>query len=369
MNRRSSCLPLVLFFLVVGFLAFLTSMPTLAAQSYGPPNPSLSVWQRFEYSFSLLWNAGHLTTPRDPAGAEQLFVIESGESAATISNHLQSLGLIRSASTFRTYLVWMGLDTSVQAGNYKLSPASSAIQIAAALQDATPSDVAFGVLPGWRMEEIAAALPTSGLNIDPEAFLSAALSPSTPLDFWPASVSAEGFLSPGTYTLPRSTTAGQLVSVLLQGFTSHLTQEIRDGMTRQGLTLYQGVILASIVQREAIHDDEQPFIASVFLNRIAIGMKLDSDPTVQYALGYNAAQGTWWTNPLSLEDLQVQSPYNTYLGAGFPPAPIGNPGLSALQAVASPAQTAYYYFRARCDGSGYHAFAETFEQHIRNACP
>jgi len=368
--KHRSCFPIILlFFLAVGLLAAILFLPVVAEQSYGPPSPYLNAWQRFSYSASLLWNAGNLTVPRDPNGVEQIFVIEAGESVSTISAHLQAAGLIRDASTFRVYLVWTGMDTSVQAGNYKLSPSMTAIQIAHALQDATPSEVVFGVLAGWRMEEIAAALPTSGLEIAPEAFLSAARSPSAPLDFWPAGVSAEGFLFPGTYTLPRSATADQLVSVLLQGFTSYLTLEISDGIARQGLSLYQGVILASIVQREAIRADEQPVIASVFLNRIAIGMKLDSDPTVQYALGYNAAQGTWWTNPLSLEDLQVQSPYNTYLDAGFPPTPISNPGLSALQAVANPAQTNYYYFRARCDGSGYHAFAETFEQQVQNACP
>jgi UPF0755 protein len=378
MRNRRSCFPFILLlFLAIGLLVAILFIPTLAAQSYGPPSPYLNAWQRFSYSASLLWNAGDLTIPRDPDGSPQIFVIGTGESVFTISSHLQAAGLIRDAYTFRVYLVWTGLDTSVQAGNYKLGPAMTAIEIAHALQDATPSDVTFGVLPGWRMEEIAAALPTSGLDITPEAFLSAARAPSAPLDFLPVrtwafagtGVSAEGFLFPDTYTLPRSTTADQLVSVLLQDFTFHLTPELRDGFTRQGLSLYQGVILASIVQREAIQADEQPVIASVFLNRIASGMKLDSDPTVQYALGYDAAQGTWWTNPLSLEDLQVQSPYNTYLDAGFPPTPISNPGLNALQAVANPAQTNYYYFRARCDGSGYHAFAETLEQQMQNACP
>jgi UPF0755 protein len=115
-------------------------------------------------------------------------------------------------------------------------------------------------------------------------------------------------------------------------------------------------------------EEEMPLIASVFLNRLAAGMKLDSDPTVQYALGYNPGKETWWTNPLSLEDLQFDSPYNTYLYPGLPPGPIASPGLAALQAVAFPAQTPYYYFRADCGGAGKHAFAETFEEHIQNEC-
>lgn len=368
--KRHSCLPFVLLlFLAIGVLASSLFIPVLAAGSYGPPSPYLSSWQRFSYSATLLWNAGDLTIPRDPNGPGQNFVIEMGESVSTISNRLQAAGLIHAAQTFRIYLVWMGLDTSVQAGNYQLSPAMTAIQIAHALQDATPSEVTFVVLPGWRMEEIAASLPTSGLNITPEAFLSAARAPYAPPDFLPAGASAEGFLFPDSYSLPRSTSAEQLVSILLQNFAFHLTPELKEGFARRNLSIYQGVILASIVQREAMLEEEQPAIASVFLNRIAIGMKLDSDPTIQYALGYNIAQGTWWTNPLSLEDLRVQSPYNTYQNTGFPPAPISNPGLRALQAVADPAQTGYYFFRAQCDGTGRHAFAETFEQHIQNACP
>jgi UPF0755 protein len=127
--------------------------------------------------------------------------------------------------------------------------------------------------------------------------------------------------------------------------------------------------LASIVERESIDASEMPLIASVFLNRLAIGMNLDADSTAQYALGYNEGQNTWWTNPLGASDLQVESPYNTYRFPGLPPGPIANPGLNALRAVAFPAQTPYYYFRAACDGSGKHLFAETYAEHLQNACP
>ena len=120
------------------------------------------------------------------------------------------------------------------------------------------------------------------------------------------------------------------------------------------------------MEREAIQDQEAPQIASVYLNRLKIGMKLDADPTVQYALGFNPVQATWWTNPLSTTD--VASPYNTYFNPGLPPSPISNPSLNSLQAVAFPADTPYYYFRARCDGSGLHAFAATFEEHVANEC-
>ena len=97
-------------------------------------------------------------------------------------------------------------------------------------------------------------------------------------------------------------------------------------------------------------------------------MALGSDPTVQYSLGYNSVQNTWWTNPLSLEDLKFDSPYNTYIYAGLPPAPIANPGFGALQAVAFPQTSQYYYFQAKCDNLGYHIFEVTFEEHLANRC-
>ena len=112
-----------------------------------------------------------------------------------------------------------------------------------------------------------------------------------------------------------------------------------------------------------------PLIASVFYNRLNGGMRLASDPTVQYAIGHVDQQQGWWKNPLSLEDLEMISPYNTYQMDGLPPGPICAPGLSALRAVAYPAETPYFYFRAACDNSGKHRFAQTFEEHQQNACP
>jgi UPF0755 protein len=206
------------------------------------------------------------------------------------------------------------------------------------------------------------------MDITPDEFLAAARSAPPDLDFLPASVSTEGFLYPDIYILPRRITAEQLVGEFIRNFSLHLSIDLREGFNRRGLDVYQAVTLASIVQREAVIADERAHIASVFLNRLNAGMKLDTDPTVQYALGYNTTQNTWWTNPLSAADLQFNSPYNTYLYAGLPPGPIANPSLSALRAVAFPAETPYYFFRARCDGSGLHDFAVTFEEHLQNGC-
>jgi UPF0755 protein len=178
----------------------------------------------------------------------------------------------------------------------------------------------------------------------------------------------EGFLFPDTYHLNGESQPIELVATMLETFDRRVTPELRHGFRAQGLTLHQSVTLASIVEREAVVTDERPLIASVFLNRLAQGIKLDADPTVQYALG-RQPDGSWWKTGLTLDDLLVDSPYNTYVGPGLPPAPIANPGLESLRAVAFPASSPFLFFRAACDGSGRHTFAETFDQHQQNACP
>lgn len=344
-------------------------IPSRATWVYGPASPTLSIPQRIQYAASLLWYDGLLTTPLDRNGAEQSFKVGEGESVNSIASHLEVAELIRSANAFRAYLIYSGLDTSIQSGEYKLSPAMSAIEIAHKLQDATPSDVTFVILPGWRMEEIAASLTTSGLTFSPEEFLRAARTAHPDYDFLGNATTTEGFLFPDSYIVPRGVSADTFVNGLLRNFALHLTPDMTNEFKRKGLTVYQAVTLASIVEREAVHDEEKPLIASVYLNRFKINMKLDADPTVQYALGYSPINQNWWTSPLSLIDLQVNSPYNTYVNAGLPPTPISNPSLNAIRAVAFPAETQYLYFRAKCDGSGYHDFSETFDEHLKNGCP
>jgi UPF0755 protein len=362
-------IPLIALIAFIIFLFVFFSIPSRAARLYGPPSDALTSAQVYEYSAKLLWYDGLLTEPIDPNGGVQFFTVEDGQPVATIANNLRGLGLIRDAMALVDYLIYTGLDTSIQIGTYELSPAMSIVDIAHELQDSTPANVTFVILSGWRMEEIAASLPTSGLSITPEDFLASASVPLAGFDFLSDATTAEGFLYPDSYVLSRQTTTVEFIETLVRNFSLHLTADLTEGFSRQGLTVYQAVTLASIVEREAIQDEEAPQIASVYLNRLNIGMKLDADPTVQYALGFNSVQNTWWTNPLSVEDLQVASPYNTYDNAGLPPGPISNPGLNSLQAVAFPAETPYYYFRALCDGSGLHIFAETFEEHLQNSCP
>ena len=357
----------ILILLLCLFLALVT-IPAQAARIYGQPAAWLTITQRVQYSAQLLWYDGLLTNPRDVNGAELSFTIQPGESVSSVASNLEAMGFIRDAEAFRAYLIYSGLDTSIQAGEYKLSAAMSPIDIARELQDATSEEVTFVILPGWRMEEIAGSLSTSGLSITPGAFFDAVNDPPRGFDFLSGANSAEGFLFPDSYIFPRTMTADELVNELVRHFALRLSRDLELAYQNQGLTVYQAVTLASIVQREAVRTEEAPQIASVYLNRLNIGMKLEADPTAQYALGYNAIQNTWWTNPLSAVDLQFDSPFNTYVYAGLPPAPISNPGMDALSAVAFPAETPYYFFRARCDGSGYHNFAETFEEHLGNGC-
>jgi UPF0755 protein len=377
-RRRSSSSFIILVILagvaclIIGaFYWGINSLSRKAVQTFGPPGIQLNTFEQVTYSVRLYLNEKNLVEPVDSAGQAQPFTVEMGEPVNSIAFRLQDLGIIRNADAFRLFLIYAGLDKGIQAGEYQLSAADNAVQIARMMQDATPSEVTFTILPGWRLDEIAAALPTSGLQFSPDNFLKAARHPDASVlpSGFPKLKSLEGFMFPGEYHLKRDIPLEAFLVTVLQQFDEQVPQELRDAYKQRGLKLTEAVVLASMVQREAMVEEEQPIIASVFYNRLAGGMKLESDPTVQFALGYNKQHSTWWTNPLSSDDLQIDSPYNTYLHAGLPPGPISNPGISALRAVAYPAETPYYYFRARCDSSGKHSFAKTYEEHLQNACP
>ncbi len=359
--RRLLILLSLLFLCVILFV--FVYVPIQVERNYGHASSQLALGQRYQYALRLFWHDGILTAPSDASG--QFFTVEAGESPIAVADRLESTGIILSAEAFLDYLVFTGLDTSLQSGDYHFDPQLSIIDVARAMQDASPTDVTFVVLPGWRMEEIAASLPTSGLAATPDAFLSAART-HLAHPFLEGASTNEGFLLPDAYILPRATDADALLEALVRNFANHLTEELETGFSNQGLSAYQAVILASIIERESIEADEMPLIASVFFNRIHYGWKLQSDPTVQYAIGF---EGNWWPNPLSAFDLDFDSPYNTYLYAGLPPAPIANPSLDALRAVANPAVTDYFFFRARCDDSGLHNFSMTLDEHIENGCP
>ncbi|HEX7975610.1 MAG TPA: endolytic transglycosylase MltG, partial [Anaerolineales bacterium] len=215
----------------------LVGLPALADRTFGPPAPGLGLRQRTYLTVLLLLRKDELTRSKDPLGTDQPFQVQLGETPRDIASRLQSEGLISDADIFRSYLVYAGLDTTLQAGKYTFSSRMTPLEIAHALQDATPTEVILNILPGWRMEEIAATLPTSGLSITPQEFKQAAsIQPQgrSFLKSLPPKATLEGFLFPGSYTLPRGLSADQLIATLLDNFQSQVGSDILQGFRRQG---------------------------------------------------------------------------------------------------------------------------------------
>jgi UPF0755 protein len=191
-------------------------------------------------------------------------------------------------------------------------------------------------------------------------FIRVASSPDAVRELDPLADNLEGYLFPDTYALPRRTTAEQLADRMVARFEKALTPEIRQQAAARGLSVRELVTLASLVEKETAKADERPLVAAVYANRLKIGMGLQCDPTVIYAL----ERAGRYTGNLTRADLQFDSPYNTYRYAGLPPGPIASPGQASLEAAAQPADVPYLYFVSRNDGS--HAFASTLDEHNRN---
>jgi len=373
-SRGWSCLALLLASVLCGLLAgaalVVITIPDHAAE-LGNPDPALTPIERSALAAYLMLRRSALDQPAGSAGEPIDFEVTSGESAAGVLRRMQSLEIVNEPLLLQAYLRYLGIDRAIQAGHYTLSGGMTLRDLATTLQHASLPAIVLTVPEGWRMEQIAEALAGAQAPFSAEQFLEAVRIGSYSTSLLaeiPDATDLEGFLFPDTYHLTQDSQASELVATMLETFDQRVDQELRAACAQQGLSLYQAVTLASIVEREAMVPDERPLIASVFLNRLTQGMKLDADPTVQYALG-RQSDGAWWKTALTLDDLQFDSPHNTYLYAGLPPSPIASPGLSALRAVAFPEASPYLYFRAACDGSGQHTFAETFEQHLLNACP
>ncbi len=361
----SSLICISVWFVGTMFLGLPTSREAL-----GSPAPDLNQPQEVALSIYLMLNRERLDQPAGDPNMVWTIEVAPGESAQSVIDQLTSIGLLHHPFLFRSYIRYLGLDRGIEAGLYDLQGSMTVRQLATALQSARLDSLSLTIPEGWRLEEIAEKLESNESMISAETFLNAVSSPpeayTTSFDL-PAGRTLEGFLFPDTYTLEAETTAVDLVQAMLSNFDRKVDDSLRLGFSEQGLTLYEAVTLASIVEREAVLAEERPRIAAVFLNRLSIGMNLDADPTVQYAVASSRSEG-WWPG-LTAQDLQYDSPYNTYRVPGLPPGPIASPGLDSLRAVAFPLSTTEFYFRALCDGSGRHAFAETFEQHQLNACP
>ncbi len=304
------------------------------------------------------------------------FVIQNGESGAQIADALQAKGLIRNALAFRVWARIKGLDTQLQAGAYNLSPSMTIDQIIAQLLHGQPDAIPVTILEGWRIEQIANRFAHNDTAYPPltkfneQDFLNYTLHPTRFPDFAnyailksiPAGDSMEGLLFPDTYLVPVNATARDVINMMLTEFNNKVQQNHLDTLAKQNrLSLYQMVILASIVQREALFDNDRPLVASVYWNRIykpnaETVSKLDADPTVQYARDSAPGTKVYWT-PLNNSGnlIATTSLWNTYTHTGFPPTPICSPGLASLEGAASPAKTGHYFFLSKPDGHNVYA--------------
>jgi UPF0755 protein len=297
------------------------------------------------------------------------FVVEIGENAVSIANRLYEQNLISDPDVFRRFLSYNGLDATLEAGDYELRRNMTMREIAETLQKANFEEVSVTIPEGWRAEEIAELLTRENI-MDGTIFLATVrqgVGVEHPLLAGrPAGASYEGYLFPDTYRLPINATPEDLIQRMVENMASKIPANALDLATGQGYTFYEILTVASIVEREAVVPAERPTIASVYLNRLAQGMYLQADPTVQYAMGYQTDSGVWWKTPVLLEEYaQVNSPYNTYLNPGLPPGPIANPGASSINATLQPETTDYLFFMG-CGGEGAHLFAANFETHEAN---
>lgn len=313
---------------------------------------------------------------RSPAGDSSTPIeieIELGDSTAQIATKLRAEKLIRQPIVFMTLIKLSGLDGTLQAGTYTLNQNMSMSEIATILQySEAVAEIEITVPEGLRLEEIAEIIGRTGI-VDEQDFLNVVrkgTSFRSNYDFLrtlPADASLEGFLFPNTYRIAETATVTDIVNIMLGEFETQYSN-IENEVTVSDVNLYDIVVMASIVQREAVLLDEMPRIAAVFWNRLKPenfgetgNGRLQADPTVQYALGYSNFERTWWRKELTFTDLKVDNPYNTREFPGLPPGPICSPGFDALKAAANPDNsTNYLYFVASCNGDGSHNFATNF---------
>jgi UPF0755 protein len=361
-------------FVLLGAFLFLF-FSDAAAGDLGPGAENLNPAERFLLLTYLSTHAADLTAPGGADPTPITFSVRSGETSAQIATHLAEQKLVSDSALLNYYLRYQGLDQHIEAGDFILRRTMTIPEIAKALTNASAREISVRLVEGWRLEQIADALSTdTRLSVSREELLELAGPSPEPgkaqsgysfSDDLPAGASLEGFLFPDTYLFKPGASAAEALKKMLTTFEARLPADYTSAIAEHGLTLYQAVIVASLVEREAVVDEERPIIASVILNRLAAGQWLEIDATVQYALG---APGDWWPRVDGLDLRTIANPYNTYAFAGLPPGPIANPGLASLLAAAHPADTTYLFYRAQCDGSGRHTFAATYEQHLANAC-
>jgi UPF0755 protein len=293
------------------------------------------------------------------AAPEQFVDIPTGADARAIGRHLAERGVVRDLLTFRAALWITGRARELKAGEYRFDRPLSAVDVIDRLARGDVHKRLLTFPEGLVIAEMARVFEEGGFGSAAD-FVRAASNASLIADLDPDASDLEGYLFPETYALARGTSAEELVRQMTSLFRRAYDTRIRADAVAAGLTPRQVVTLASLVETEASRPEERPLVAAVYRNRLKIGMPMQADPTVIYALQRDGR----YDGNLTRADLQVDSPYNTYRYPGLPPGPIAAPGLASLEATARPADVSYLYFVSRNDGS--HVFAETLAEHNRN---
>lgn len=275
------------------------------------------------------------------------FTINSGESVKSIVSRLSDEKLISSPTVFFILIKLKGIEKNLQAGEFRLSKSMPADVIAEELMHGT-KDTWITIIEGWRSEEVAAEV-SHLFNIPESEFLKYA---------------KEGYLFPDTYSIPRDATASALVDFFVSNFYKKVTPEMLQQLAKQKKSLDDTVILASIVEREGKSSADKPIIAGILINRLNNEIPLQADATLQYVLGYQPHEKTWWKKDLYNNDKDIDSKYNTYKYTGLPPKPISNPGLDSIKAVIYPQMTNYFYYLH--DANGNIHYAVTLDEHNKN---
>jgi UPF0755 protein len=306
------------------------------------------------------WGYLRLTRPyRGFTGPETFVDLPMGTGVAEIARRLAAAGVVPDAETFRLAAYLAHDERKLRAGEYRFAEAATPAEVAGRLArgDVYTRPVTFP--EGLNIEEMATLFEHTGIGTS-AAFRDAARNVSLIAVFDPDAATLEGYLFPETYPLSRHASAADLVAAMVNRFGHVFDADLRASAAAAKQSVREVVTLASLVELETAQADERPLVAAVFLNRLRLGMPLQCDPTVVYAL----MQAGRWRGTIRKADLQIDSPYNTYRVAGLPPGPIASPGKPSLEAATHPADVAYLYFVSRNDGT--HAFAATLAEHNRN---
>jgi UPF0755 protein len=301
------------------------------------------------------WVDRELHQPANPSNSKVRFVVSPGSSFHEVANTLHRAGLVDNVTVFDLYARYKHLDRNVQAGAYELSRNLNMIQILQALQTAIPEEIFITIPEGYTIKKTATLLDQGGV-IKGADYTAQAVTGAFNYDFlkgMPAGTSLEGFLFPDTYLIPRKGTAKQLITLQLDNFKKNWNDTRTGQASQRRLTPQQVVTIASMIEREALYDQDRPLVASVIYNRLQAGWALDIDATVLYAKGV-------WQSTVTIDDRKIDSPYNTYLHTGLPPGPIANPGIKAIDAALQPAQTGYFFYLS--DKQGHNHYAKTNEE-------